>query len=408
LKRLAQVALPAALFLAAAGSIPAAGPFKVRIVSPDASEPVVGKTEIAVEAVPPQGAVILKVEIYADDRLLTTLLDPPYRFTWDAGDSLRARNLRAKAYASNGSTADDRITTQAVRGAQRARVTLVEVYCTARDSRGGGFVTDLRKEEFRVLESGKPQEIAVFSSERKPVHIVLLFDASASMAQESRLEIAQEAATGFVEALEPGDTAALVVFSDVARVVVDRSGDKKALDAAIGSIQAKGGTALYDAIVAAVDLLKGQEGRKAIILLSDGRDESTDGMGPGSITTYEQALDAVLKSETAVYAIGTGEKLEEEFDYLHRRTLGDILGTMASRSGGRAHFVKKASRLKEAYREIEDELRHQYTLAYYPPNDTGSSGRDAARGKPDDWRPIEVTVSRPRVRLTHRAGYYVK
>jgi VWFA-related protein len=378
----------------------------VRIVSPLASETMLGSTEIVLEAAAPEGARLLKVEIYVDDRLVGTLLEPPWRFTWDAGDTLRARTLRARAYASDGSTATDRILTRALTGVQRAAVTLVEVHCTVRTAQGA-YVNDLRPEDFTVLESGRPQEVAVFSSERKPVHLALLFDASASMQQDGRLEIAQEAAAGFVDAMEPGDTAVLLAFSDAPRVVTPATSDKAALLAGLASIEAKGGTALYDALVASVELLSPHEGRKAIILLSDGRDESVDGLGPGSFRTFEETLDAVLAGQTAVYAIGTGERLAEDMDVLQRRTLGDILGMLSERSGGRAWFVKKASKLKAAYHAVADELRHQYTLAYYPPAEA-PRGAAATPGHGPGWRPIEVRVKRPRVRITARSGYYAK
>lgn len=376
----------------------AAESFTVRFVAPVPQDNLIGKTDIVVQVEPPAGAVILKVELYADDHIITTLLDPPWRFAWDAGDTLRSRTLRAKAYASNGLTATGRVTTRAIMGAQRARVTLVEVFCTVRDEQGG-YVTTLKKDDFTVLEAGKPQQIAVFSSEPKPLHLTLLIDTSASMKDDDRIEIAREAAAGFVDALEPSDAAALVAFSDAPRLLSKPTADKKALSAELATVEAKGGTALYDALLAGVDLLKEIEGKKAIILLSDGRDESADGLGPGSSHTFDEALDEVLRSETAVYAIGTGSKLEDEPDYEHRRTVGEILNTLAERSGGHAYFIKKASKLKEAYRRIEDELRHQYTLAYYPPGDPGEGAR---------WRPIEVRVSRPRARVTARAGYYAR
>lgn len=397
----AFVAFLATVFtLQAADGVP-----RVRFISPADGESVLGKTHVEILAESPAGHSILKVEIYVDDTLLTTLLDPPYTAAWDAGDSLGARRLRAKVYTSNGATASATLTTRALRGVQRALVTLVEVYCTVRDS-AGRYITDLKREDFIVRESGLPQDIAVFSAERKPVHLVLLFDSSNSMKQDDKLGVAQEAAVGFVEALEPGDTAAIITFDDVPRVLEERTDDHQGLIDAIASIEAKGGTALYDAILAAVDQVKGHEGRKALVLLSDGRDESVDGLGPGSVSTFEEALEAVLESETAVYAIGTGSRLEDQYDYYHRRTVGEILSTLAERSGGRAHFIRKASKLKGAYRSIEDELRHQYTLAYYPPADPP----DARKIRPGerDWRPIEVAVERPRVRVTARSGYYAR
>ncbi|HET6373750.1 MAG TPA: VWA domain-containing protein [Candidatus Polarisedimenticolia bacterium] len=391
--------IPAALLLAAGQAI--AGPLAIKIVSPVAADVLLGKTEVVVESTSP-GVTIFKMELYANDRLVATLLDPPYTFTWDAGESLKSQTLRVKAYGSEGVVATDVVTTRALQGAQKARVTLVEVYSSVRDAQGR-YVTDLGKEDFTVFESGARQEIAVFSAERKPVHVALVLDTSASMREQNRIEIVKEAAAGFIEALEPGDNAAAVAFDDLPRLLQPLTTDKKALVDGINTIEARGGTALYDALVTAVELLKGLEGRKAIILLSDGRDESVDGMGPGSFSTYEKALDAALRSETAIYAIGTGGDFDDAYDFDRRRTIKEILETLAARSGGRSYFVKKASRLGQAYRQIEDELRHQYTLAYYPPPDP-KPGKGADSG----WRPIEVKVKRPGARIVARSGYYAK
>lgn len=401
--RLLIAAFCAALCLAvSSGTAPGSGPLRARFIQPDANDIAIGQTEIILSIEPPQGATILKVEIWADDRLIATLLDPPWRRLWDAGDSVRSRRLRLKAWASDGSTATQEVHTMAIAGVQRAIVDLVEIYATVRDEQGK-FIMDLKKDDFTVLESGRPQNIALFSADRKPVHLALLMDTSNSMNREGRLTIAQEAAAGFLKEMEPDDTASLIAFSDVPRVVVESTADKEALEKAVLSIEATGGTALYDAIMAAVEELRGHDGRKAIILLSDGRDEAVSGLEPGSLTTFEQTLDAVLESETIVYAIGTGQ-LEEEMDFHRQRTLGEILNTLAGRSGGRAYFVKKASKLNDAYGQIEDELRHHYTLAYYPP--TQEDAKQDRKGR--SWREITVKVTRPRAKISARDGYYVR
>src|SRR4030095_13163443 len=97
---------------------------------------VLGKTEIQVEVLPPDGATILKVKLYADDKLIGTRLEAPWTMDWEAGDSLRAHTIKAKAFASNGATASERVTTRQIIGAQRARVTLVQVFATVRDEQG--------------------------------------------------------------------------------------------------------------------------------------------------------------------------------------------------------------------------------------------------------------------------------
>ena len=392
----------AALWVTLTAPVLCAPNITARFIQPDSDDILVGQTEIILQVNAPEGVRILKVEVWADDRLIFTLLDPPWRRTWDAGDSIRSRRMRLKAWASDGSTATQEVLTRAIVGAQRAVVDLVEVYATVRDEQGK-FLTDLKKDDFTVEEAGKPQNIAVFSADRKPVHLALLMDTSNSMNREGRLLIAQEAAAGFLKELEPEDTASLIAFSDVPRVVMEGTSDKEKLEKAVLSLEATGGTALYDAIMAAIDELRGYEGRKAIILLSDGRDEAVSGLEPGSVTTFEQAVDAVLESETTVYAIGTGE-MKDEMDFHRQRTVGTILDTLATRSGGRAYFIKRASKLDDAYGQIEDELRHHYTLAYYAPN----TDEAKADRKGRVWRPITVKVTRPRAKIAAREGYYAR
>ena len=203
-----------------------------------------------------------------------------WNYDWEAGDILRARTLKAKAFASNGAASIDRVTTRQIIGAQRARVTLVQVFATVRDEQGS-YIQNLDKDEFTIRESGKKQDIAVFSPERKPAHLVLVLDTSASMKQDGRLsDMAREAAIGFIEALEPEDTdrrGGIQRYADHPQL---STSDKKILKDAVLATEALGGTALYDAILSAVTIQKEIEGKKAIVLLSDGRDESASGWVP--------------------------------------------------------------------------------------------------------------------------------
>ncbi len=208
---------------------------------------MIGDTVVRVEPVTPEGVHALKIEISIDGLRLATLLEPPFTATWDAGDGTDPHVIRAKLWASDGTTAEATVRTVPLMGVERASVLLVEVYVTVR-SAGGEFVIDLKREEFKITEDGVAQSLSLFTAERKPVHVVLLLDVSASMKREERLSSAIEAARIFVEALEPEDRVSLVTFSDSVSVLEPFTTERESVLAAIESVEPQRGTALYDAI----------------------------------------------------------------------------------------------------------------------------------------------------------------
>jgi Ca-activated chloride channel family protein len=170
----------------------------------------------------------------------------------------------------------------------------------------------------------------------------------------------------------------------------------KSLASAIEHITPAGGTALYDSLVRAAGRLKELEGRKAIILLSDGRDQAFRENAPGSLHLFEEAVDEVVRSEAVVYAIGLGARLQDESDLAQSRSLREILETFTQRTGGRFYNPERPGQLGGIYEQIAEDLGRQYSLSYSPSNQT----RD---GK---WRSVRVKVDRPGVRVLTRTGYY--
>jgi Ca-activated chloride channel family protein len=274
-----------------------------------------------------------------------------------------------------------------------------------RDSRGMHVAT-LTKDDFRVRENGVLQTISRFTTEQKPLQIGIVLDTSLTMSRGGKLESAQKAALEFLDILAPGDEALVVTFSDDVRVAQERTPDREALAAAISSTVAMGGTALYDAIWRTAKRLQSFDGRRVLVLLSDGKDEAADGFGPGSLHTLDEALDQALRSEVMVFAIGLGRHLEREYarDWSRplgqqgpeARSLAQILERVAEATGGRLLISPGTRRLRKAFDDVAEDLRNQYSIAYTSSDPSRDGG----------WREIEVTVPDRDLEVICRQGYF--
>jgi Ca-activated chloride channel family protein len=395
-------ALAAALLASGAAAGRAAAPpavaprLEVRFASPAADDVLDGEATVEVAVIPHGDISVLKVDFYADEVRIGWRDDPPYRMVWDAGSSLRARHLRAVAYGSDGNTYEAKVTTKELKADFRTSVEVVNVFATVRDF-GGDYVGNLRPSDFAIYEDGAEQRVTNFVYEALPLHIVFLIDASTSMEGE-RLATAREAAERFLRTLDPSrDRAMLITFAGDVRVDAAMTSDMDALAMAARSLQSRpGGTALYDAVCAAVDALRPIEGRKAILLLSDGRDESDDGFRPGSARSFEDSLQQAQQADVILYTIGVGKKIEDEKDFYGVHTVGEILTRYAGETGGRAFFAVRVGQLRRAYETVADALRHQYSLGYVSTNPR----RDGS------WRSIRVVCRREGYSVSARKGYY--
>ena len=133
-----------------------------------------------------------------------------------------------------------------------------------------------------------------------------------------------------------------------------------------------------------------------LILLSDGRDEAANGLEPGSLHTLSEALDKALRNEVMIFAIGFGRDLDQQFDFYERTTLAEILSRLAESTGGRVLFPKRTGALRSAFEEVAVHLRHQYSIAYSPDNES----KDGA------WREIRLRTRQPELEVVTRKGYY--
>lgn len=224
------------------------------------------------------------------------------------------------------------------------------------------IITDLDKSAFTVFEDGKPQTIVSFRHEDIPVAMGILIDNSGSM-REKRAKVNQ-AALNLVRSSNPQDEIFVVNFNDEYYLDQDFTNDLLLLKAALEKIDAKGGTALYEAAVASAEHLKrnARLERKVLFIVTDGEDNA-------SRETLEQAVKQLQQENgPSVYAIGI---LGDEE---HPKRAKRALEIMAQRTGGLAFFPKTLDEVDEISRQVAHDIRNQYTIGYKPTNPRSSGG----------------------------------
>jgi VWFA-related protein len=242
---------------------------------------------------------------------------------------------------------------------------------------------DISSDELVVLEDGVEQRIDAFQEALAPVRIALLLDASGSMRRD--VEQVREAARMFVSSLPKQDRLAIMLFADKAEFEHDITGIREWTNEAIDRYQANGGTALYDAVFASLERLRREEGRRAVVVLTDGRDENNPGTAPGSVHTYEDILGSLRESEASIFAIGMGPNVDR-----------DKLQELADKSGGEAYFPENVQSLTAEYRRILENLRRRFVITYTSTN----SKHDGA------WRTVDIRSTRPGLVIESRGGYF--
>ena len=391
--------------LAAARAVPLAAQ-SVEFVTPRNLATVLGPTPVELRLALPPGARVESLELLLDEQPWVTLEAPPWRAVFDAGDGSRGHRIQAVLHLADGRTARAVLRTSALHIDASLEVELVNLYPLILDA-SGSYVTGLTREDFRVAEDGVPQTIERFTNDQRPLRVAIVLDTSLSMARGERLEQAKQAALSFLDVLLPQDDALVVTFADDVRLAQEITKDRALLARAIEQAEARGGTALYDALWRTARRLEEFDGRRVIVLLSDGRDEASNGFEPGSLHTLEEAQVQALRSEVMIFAIGLGRDLDREYAREWTKPSGAgsgtggvslqaILASLAQRSGGRLMLSPSPGRLRKAFGAVADDLRHQYSLAYSPSN-------DAKDGK---YRRIEVSVPGRTVEVIVRQGYF--
>jgi Ca-activated chloride channel homolog len=272
---------------------------------------------------------------------------------------------------------------------------LVLLSATAVDRRGRP-ITDLRREELRIFEDGRPQKMEHFSQGRAAsARLLLLLDASGSMTGELKSASTRMAAVQILAALDPEDEAALAAFDHKYWGVVAFTRDRGKVERAMAEIEPFGATALHDALAhASSDLASHGEGRRAVVVLTDGVDTASQLLAD-EVLSRSQALDV------PIYAVSVVSPLEDplspRFSGRERPALATAAATVLARyaelSGGAAFTVSDFSGLRTAAERIVSELKQQYRLGYDPPPG------------PPRFRRIDVRSTRKGVVVRTRRGY---
>src|ERR1700681_2386836 len=283
----------------------------------------------------------------------------------------------------------------------KSQVSLVNIFATVRD-KSKRIVPTLKQEDFRISEDNQEQKIAFFSKEVSlPITLALLLDTSGS--EQDMLGAIQAAGSQFLDrVLRKGDEALVMSFDTDVDMLSDFTDDRAQLDRAVrrarintpgggmiagnpGPIgnQQMTGTALYDAIyLASGEKLNTEAGRKAIVIVTDAQDE-------GSKVRIEEAIESAQRTDSVIHVLLVADRRFGGGN-------GGVAKRLADETGGRMISVDSEKKLKEAFDEISDELRSQYTLGYYPSN----AARD---GK---FRKIKVETTNHDNKVLARKGYY--
>jgi Ca-activated chloride channel family protein len=271
----------------------------------------------------------------------------------------------------------------------RANVNLVHLVATVKNQTGQ-LVGTLQKQDFEVYDNASHQEVAVFErTTAQPLSVALLVDISGSTAKELKYE--GESASRFLRALltegNPDDAVSLYTFNYQVRQARRFTHDYKSLEDKLKLLQGEAGTALYDAVYFAAHDLESREGRKVIVVVTDGGDTF-------SKYTLKEALEAAQLADAVIYPVVVLPITNEA-----GRNIGGehALQFIADGTGGRAQYPALGADLDRAFTDIVTELRTQYLLGFYPQNVPLTKER---------FHRLEVRVNRPELRVSARNGYY--
>ena len=275
----------------------------------------------------------------------------------------------------------------------KSGVDLVTVAATVRDKRGR-LVRGLEAADFQVLDNGLLRKITDFRAEPSPVSLAILFDISGSMRTSDRMLAARFAAHHVLSWLEPGrDEAALLTFDSRLHEVAPFTVDTRALQGALGEVDPFGATSLHDAVAEAAQRAAARTGRRrAVVVITDGIDTSS-GLTPGEVSGIASAIDVPVYIIATVHPIdhpGRDTSLTESST--PAPTSDGTVEDLATWTGGAFFYASTPADTSSAARQVLDELRQQYVIAFEPA---------AASG----WRPLEIRTRDKDYIVRARSGY---
>jgi Ca-activated chloride channel family protein len=271
----------------------------------------------------------------------------------------------------------------------RVDVKLVRILATVKTT-SGELAGDLGKTDFQIFDNGVPQAIAVFERHtEQPLSVAVLVDISASTGIDLKYEV--ESVSRFLRALfsegNPKDAAELYSFNSDTTLLTSFSRRMDRFERELKALRATGGTSLYDALCFAAASLEEREGRRVIVVITDGGDTT-------SAKTFHQALEAAQMADAVIYPILVMPVTNDP-----GRNIGgeNALTLFAQGTGGRVFAPSVGPALDQAFADILRDLRTQYLLGYYPKNLPPAKER---------FHRLDIKVSRPDLRVLARSGYY--
>ena len=350
--------------------------FSITITQPAMLEVVFGKTKIAAAVEIDDPSLVDRVEFVVADEVAFVDREPPYEFFFNFGEEQRSWVVRAIAWHKEGVSVSDVTITRKLAFSNIEEVNRVILWISATDKKGE-FLTDLDKDEFKIFENDKEQRIIDFYAETRAITMAIVIDTSGSM--RDKIREVHAAAGAFVNTIREIDNALVIDFDDNVFLIQDLTNDHEALKEAITSTEPLGATSLFDALHASYRKIGQIDGRKAVILLSDGEDTSSQ-------FGFKRVLNEAKTNNTIVYTIGVGGGSIDK----------NVLEEFAQNTGGKAFFVKKADELSQVYQRIADELGKQYYLTYSTDNEDWDG----------HWVKIRVESDRPGTKIRARRGYF--
>jgi Ca-activated chloride channel family protein len=350
----------------------------LRFKHPTRESLVAGRTEISFSVVS-EGEPMARIDVFESGRLIGSAYPPDWSILFDAPEEGIQADIYAVGYGKNGEVLDKaRFKSRETGTIGKVDVQRVQFYPVVTD-RSGNFVTNLDADAFVLRDEGRAVEFEALFDRDQSLNIALIVDASSSMVD--KLGSLRLATARFVRRLDPDDRVSLYAFNDTLRAVVPLSLRREQLQRGLESLQASGGTALYDALTRVLGEMQKVHGRKIIMLFSDGKDVR-------SLASLERVISLARRSDTTLYAIGTTRESERS------ASRQDLLA-LAEETGGRAWFVDRPEEIGSIYEQVLQHLRSQYVLSYEMP---------FAR---EGLRRVEIELpGHPKLDVNHRPHYY--
>lgn len=376
-----RLIIPCLVLVVAVDGLRAQGPTKLEVTSPVHGSYVSGPVRIEARLVPLAAErEIIRVSMSADGKEVCTLDRRPYSCAWNAGPAIRKHQIRVVVELVDGQKFVKNVMTRGVDVGESTGVSAVKVPTTVKD-REGKFVSGLAPRDFKVYEDKVRQVITGFAAEKADVTVGLALDTSGSMARA--LEGVKRQAKQFLGLLPPNWPTPVLAFDNSVFVIAPPGMSHEDRDRNIGLLKPWGGTALYNAILRTLMEVEGGEGRKAVVVFTDGNDQNST-VDPAEVRRAIESSDAV------VYFVASGEAARNLKMMAFVEELAEI-------SGGRVLRGTNEKELEQAFAEVREEIRNQYLLTYVP----------AKLEKPGTWRPLAVEVACAGCRARARTGYVV-